>query len=271
MTSLLSILSGSFVGFSLGLTGGGGAIFAVPLLVYGLSVEPRAAVGVSLASVGATSFAGFVQRWRAGQVEIGIGLLFALAGMAGTPLGVWLSGLMAPEVLLLMFALVMAVVAAQMWRTATHPNESSAVCGTKSEPITTCHRDEAAVLRLTTRCAMLLGLAGVAAGVLSGLFGIGGGFVIVPSLVLFSRMPIHRAIGTSLLTISLVSVSGVVSHLASGRRLPWEIVGWFVVGGVAGLLFGSHLARRLAGPGLQRLFAIAIVTVAIIIVVKGIL
>jgi uncharacterized membrane protein YfcA len=106
----LSLTFGAVVGLSLGLTGGGGAIFAVPLLVYGLSIEPRQAVGISLAAVGATSLAGFLGRWKAGQVEIQTGLIFAIAGMIGAPIGSWLSARIPAALLLTLFALLMLVV-----------------------------------------------------------------------------------------------------------------------------------------------------------------
>ena len=96
----LSLLFGAVVGLSLGLTGGGGAIFAVPLLVYGLGVPAREAVAISLAAVGATSFVGFLHRWKLGEVELRTGLLFAIAGMVGAPVGTWIAGFL-PEAVLL--------------------------------------------------------------------------------------------------------------------------------------------------------------------------
>src|SRR5688572_18596272 len=114
--SPLSFILGTIVGFSLGLTGGGGAIFAVPLLVYGLGVDPRQAVGVSLITVAGTALIGFVQRLRAGQVELPTGLLFAVAGMLTTPLGVWLSRQLPEALLLVGFGVLMVVIARQMWR-----------------------------------------------------------------------------------------------------------------------------------------------------------
>ena len=96
----LSLIFGAVVGLSLGLTGGGGAIFAVPLLVYGLGVDPREAIAISLAAVGATSLVGFLHRWKLGQVEIRTGLLFAVAGMVGAPVGTWIAGFL-PETVLL--------------------------------------------------------------------------------------------------------------------------------------------------------------------------
>lgn len=263
----LSLLFGAIVGLSLGLTGGGGAIFAVPLLVYGLSIDPRQAVGISLAAVGMTSLVGFFGRWKVGQVEVATGLLFAVAGMIGAPIGSWLSFLIPESLLLTLFAILMLVVAIRMWRKA----------GSSSADVTftsdvgggpTCRRDATGELRLTSPCALLLGVVGVLTGVLSGLFGVGGGFVIVPALVLFSGMGIHRAVGTSLLVITLISASGVASHLWAGREIPIDTTLYFVVGGVLGMYVGIWTSRYLSGPALQKVFAVAIVAVAIFVILR---
>lgn len=265
--SALALIFGMLVGLALGLTGGGGAIFAVPLLVYGLAIEPRQAVGISLAAVGATAAFGFFGRWKTGQVEIPTGLLFAVAGMIGAPLGSWLSGLVPESLLLLMFATLMGVVALRMWQGAGKAVDL-ATCTAGEDSGQACQRDPKGNLHINSPCAILLVGAGVLTGVLSGLFGVGGGFIIVPALVLFSKMSIHRAIGTSLMVIALVSTSGVASHYMSGRTIPWEMTGVFVVGGVAGMLVGSTLARRVAGPALQRGFAGAMVAVAAFVVIR---
>lgn len=269
---LLTAAFGSIVGFSLGLTGGGGAIFAVPLLVYGLGVAPREAVGISLASVGVTAFVGFLGRWRARRVEVRTGLVFAAAGMAGAPVGSWLAGLMAEAVLLALFAVLMVVVATRMWTQAAKafaagpPAFRPPEIADLSRP--TCQRDCNGRLILTSRCAGLLIAIGVATGILSGLFGVGGGFVIVPALVLFSGMEIHLAIGTSLMVIALVSLSGVGSFLIAGRPIGVGITALFIVGGVVGMTLGSRLGRRVSGPALQKVFAVVIVAVAIFVIVR---
>jgi uncharacterized membrane protein YfcA len=116
---------------------------------------------------------------------------------------------------------------------------------------------------------VLLGVVGVGTGILSGLFGVGGGFVIVPALVLFSGMAIHRAVGTSLLVITLVSASGVASHLVVGRDIPFDTTLYFVVGGVLGMFAGIRITRFLSGPALQKVFAVAIVAVAVFIIVRN--
>jgi uncharacterized protein len=257
----LTLFFGALVGFSLGLTGGGGAIFAVPLLVYGLHVPAHEAVGVSLLTVGCTALVGFAHRARSGLVEFPSGLLFAAAGMTGAPLGAWLAN-RTPEALLLgLFAVLMLVIAVRMWSKAGDPAAALPII-TSADAGPTCQRDPEGKLRLTSRCAMLLAVVGLAAGVLAGLFGVGGGFIIVPALVMFSGMGMQRAIGTSLLVITLVSVSGTTSHLLAGKDLSLETAGIFSAGSIAGLFAGSVLAQRLAGPVLQRVFAAAIVVVA---------
>lgn len=271
----LSLLFGLIVGFSLGLTGGGGSIFAVPLLVYGLGVDPRIAVGVSLAAVGSTTLFGMLHRLRSGEVEVHTGLIFSAGGVLGAPLGSWLGNQIPPSLLLLLFAALMILVATRMWRKASRsPAEATAIraeSGSRGseEPGPSCRRDPEGKLRMSSRCALLLTVVGLVTGVLSGLFGVGGGFVIVPALVFFSGMGIHRAVATSLLAITLISSSGVASYLAAGRPLPFDIAGWFLVGGLAGMWLGTQVGRQLSGPRLQKLFAVAMVVVALLIVAKN--
>lgn len=264
----LYVLLGTLVGFSLGLTGGGGAIFAVPLLVFGLGLPARDAVGVSLLTVGTTSLVGFVQRARRGMVEFPTGLLFAVAGMFGAPLGSWLADQLSETILLTLFALLMFVVAVRMWRKAADSAAQLPIIDDNRGP--TCRRDPEGKLHITSPCAMLLGLVGLGAGVLAGLFGVGGGFIIVPALVMFSGMGIQRAIGTSLLVITLVSASGTANHLLAGKDLPLTPAAIFTMGSIAGLFGGSLLAQRLAGPTLQRVFAAAIVAVALYVIFRTI-
>lgn len=263
------ILYGAVVGLSLGLTGGGGAIFAVPLLVYGLGIDPREAVGASLVTVGATALVGFLQRWRVGLVELRTGLLFAVAGMATAPLGSWLATQISETLLLVLFALLMLFVAVRMWRKADVPAERNVVLAPADESGPVCRRDPRGELHWNSRCALLLAAAGLGTGLLTGLFGVGGGFIIVPALVLFSGMGMRRAVGTSLMVIALVSASGTASLVATGRTIPWSIVGWFVAGSLAGLGGGSLLTSYIGGPKLQRVFAAAILFVAVFVIARN--
>lgn len=269
----LTILFGSVVGLALGLTGGGGGIFAVPLLVFGLAVAPREAVGISLASVGGTAMFGAVPRLMRGEVELRTGLLFAVAGMIGAPVGSYLSKLASEHVLLLMFAMLMLIVAQRMWAKAGNPTLPTGVCTTEDKPSedrSACQRDSDGKLRLTSKCARLLVLVGLITGVLSGLFGVGGGFVIVPALVIFSGMAIHQAVGTSLFVIVLISISGVASQLASGNDLSWTMTLEFMLGGFVGMWIGGLIAKHLEGPTLQKMFSIAVVLVAAFMIFKSV-
>lgn len=263
----LNILFGSFVGFALGLTGGGGSLLAVPLLVYGLSIAPREAFGISLAVVGGTALIGLIQRIRAGEVEYGTGVLFAIAGMIGAPAGIWLAGKTPETVLLILFALLMFFIAWNMWGQPSGQKENKSKPD-KLEERPTCERMESGELKITSRCAVLLSLVGLATGLLSGMFGVGGGFVIVPALVMFSGMQIHRAVGTSLLVIVLISVSGVLSHFVAGRGISLDVTGLFVFGGILGLYLSNLVSKRISGSMLQKVFAAGIVVVAIFVVGK---
>jgi hypothetical protein len=263
----LSPIFGVVVGFALGLTGGGGSIFAVPMLVYGLAVAPREAIGISLAAVGATALVGALQRLQAGEVDLGTGVFFAVAGMVGAPLGAWLNGYIPEPLLLVLFAGLMAFVAIRMWRTA-----SRAILllqpGPPSEAADAAIRSG---LPHPPRRIGILAVAGLCTGVLSGLFGVGGGFVIVPALVLVGGMAMHRAVATSLVVIALVSAAGVTSYLAAGRSLALVLTGLFVLGGIGGMGLGTRLSRRLSGPRLQKGFAVALVIVATFIMIQNLL
>ncbi len=264
----LSIFFGALVGFALGLTGGGGSLLAVPLLVYGLAISPREAFGISLAAVGAMAFVGVVPRIRARQVEVGTGFLFAFAGMLGAPFGTWVAGRIPETVLLTMFPILMFFVAWRLWNDSqTIEKKEQTACETEGNG-PACQRTADGKLRLSSRCALLLAVVGLITGFLSGMFGVGGGFVIVPALVLFSRMPIHKAVATSLLVIVLISISGVASHFANGRGISFRITSLFVLGGVAGMFLGGLVGKRLPTPVLQKVFASGIVAVAIFMVSK---
>ncbi len=254
----LSPLFGMVVGFSLGLTGGGGSIFAVPLLVYGLSIAPREAIGISLAAVGATAFVGAVQRGLAGDVDLRIGLWFAAAGMLGAPMGSWLSADIPEPALLLLFACLMAFVAQRMWRLAS------------AEQLDVPDHKTRKQMKHLSRRALMLVLTGLLTGVLSGMLGVGGGFLIVPALVLASGMTIHRAVSTSLIVIALVSTSGVMAYIAAGRPLELTLASLFVLGGVAGMGVGTQLSRKLSGPILQKSFAFVMALVAVFIIAKSV-
>ncbi len=256
----LAIFFGAVVGVSLGLTGGGGGILAVPMLVYGVGVEPHQALLVSLLAVGTTALAGAIERIRRNEVAIVTGVLFALAGMVGAPAGAKLAHRIEPRPLLLMFSALMLYVAVRMWSKARR----RPTAGNAHPPL----RDRARRRRkMPVGNVIMMAVLGLVTGVLSGLFGVGGGFVIVPALVLVGGMEIHRAVATSLLVIPLVSVTGIVQHLRQQHALDTQVTMLFVVGGVVGMGVGTFVGRRMSAAKLQRLFAIVIVLVALFNVV----
>ncbi len=262
----MTILFGIIVGLALGLTGGGGSILAVPLLIYGLGLGAKAAVSTSLAAVAMTAAVGATDAMRIGLVETRVALIFAATGMLAAPLGVVIGGAVADAVIVVGFALLMLVVGMRMFaRARSQPEESGVVRAGLSAAAgmagggAVCRYSEDGVLRLNAPCSAALAAIGLIVGFLSGFFGVGGGFLIVPALSLVTQMSIHRAVATSLLVITLIGVSGVGAAVVSGRELPWAITGLFVLGGIAGMFLGRRLAARLAGPVLQQMFALGII------------
>lgn len=271
---LLSLACGVAVGLALGLTGGGGSILAVPMLVYILNSPPREAVSISLVAVGATSLAGAAQRLFRGEVELKTGLLFAASGMVGAPIGTWVGGWVSEALLLILFAVLMILVATRMWRKASGSPKEAAVIRALSWPDwgqtgPACQRDSSGRLPLTSRCLALLLGAGIVTGALSGMFGVGGGFVIVPALVLLTGLDIHRAVATSLLVIALVSGAALASHLLAGQSVPSETAIPMAGGGVIGMGLGTWVGRRLSPVFLQKAFSVVIVAVAFFVIARG--
>ncbi len=274
---LLSLAFGLLIGFVMGLTGGGGGIFAVPLLVYGLGVPAHQAIVISVATVGFTALSGGLVRLRSGEAEGRTALIFGLSGILGAPLGAALNPSLPATGLLGGFALLMLVVAAQMWRQATQrPEESRIVCGADDPDLDestgpVCRYDPGGRLQFTSRCAVRLALTGSVTGLLSGLFGVGGGFLIVPALVLVAALPIRRAVATSLWVMAIISGMALLTHLLTGHRLDVGLTAGFVLGGLGGMGFGIALGRRIAGPQLQKVFAGMVVMVAVFILVRLVL
>jgi len=255
-------------------------------------MEPREAVGISLAAVGGTALVGAIPRLLRGDIEWRTGLLFALAGMVGAPWGNYWSSLLPESTLLVAFSLLMLFVAHRMWaqaenlptsrntaavvpcptmapESAGQPHQRQPQAGRLNAARDNCQRDPRGTLRLSVKCCVTLSLLGLATGVMSGMFGVGGGFVVVPALVLFSGMRMHQAVATSLFVIFLVSISGVGSYLFSGGSLSLRITLLFIAGGLVGLQAGSRLSSHLSGPNLQKVFSLAIVLVALFVAARS--
>lgn len=262
MTSpdFLTIAFGMVIGFSLGLTGGGGSIFAVPMLIYGLGTGVREAAAISLAAVGATSLLGALLRWRAAELELRGGMVFALGGLIGAPFGTAIGKRLPEAFVLIGFAVLMGIVGRSMWR----GKRSSS----KRRPHPCGLRDDHSVVLTPKSGAVLLG-TGLLVGILSGVFGVGGGFIIVPGLIFATGIPIHRAVSTSLLVIAVICASGVVSHSLAGEALPARLTTIFIGGGFLGMIPGIRMRARLSGPVLNRVFAMGMWGVAVFLIVRN--
>jgi uncharacterized membrane protein YfcA len=269
--TLLAAIFGGAVGLALGLTGGGGSIFAVPLLIYGLGLPPAVAAPLSLVAVGTTAAVGGLRSIRHGLVIWQPAILFAMGGVLGAPLGVAVAGRLEPVLLVRGFGVLALTIGTLLWRAALrHPERTAALRARTYQddhgPICVLAPDGR--LHFTTPCAFVLAFVGIATGVLSGLFGVGGGFLIVPALMLVTRMGVHRAIGTSLLIITAIGFAGAAGALWQGR-IDWLVLAPFAVGGAAAMWVGRSLAQRLAGPTLQKIFATLIVLVGAAMLADG--
>ena len=247
---LLGLACGLIVGVSLGLTGGGGSIFAVPLLLYGLGVPVGTAIGLSLASVGMTAGFGAVLHLKAKEVDLRAGLVFAVAGMVLAPAGAWIGTKISAALLLSTLAVLMVFVGARMWG-------NKAGAGIVPGP---CEARPTGGLGLG--CYVRLVVAGGGTGLMSGLFGVGGGLIIVPVLIYVTGMSIHRAVATSLLVVFLISLSGIAAHVAHGQEFPMPVTALFIGGGFMGMLAGGALRTRLPSVVLQKAFAVGMWMVA---------
>jgi uncharacterized membrane protein YfcA len=230
----LAIAGAIAIGLSLGLTGAGGSILTLPVLVYLAGVPPQEAVGVSLFVVGVAALVGAVQRWRAGEFHGKAALMFGISGMAGAALGARFTRIVPDQVLMISFAFLMLIVAIRMLRTGEGKVEQAPECR-------------------PTRCL----IAGGVTGILTGFLGVGGGFLLMPALMRFARLPIGMATGTSLAVIAANALVGWISHLpASAGR--WDLMGLFAVLAVAGTLGGRCLAARLPAERLRQGFAVMV-------------
>jgi uncharacterized membrane protein YfcA len=254
--ALLSIASGSLVGFTLGLVGGGGSILAVPLLVYVVGVRsPHIAIGTSAIAVAVSAAANLAGHARAHTGKWPCALVFAVAGIAGAAGGAQLGKMVDGTRLLLLFGVLMVVVGVLM----TRPRKSGG------------NADVALTRESMARLLPLLIGVGFAVGALSGFFGIGGGFLIVPGLMGATAMPLINAIGSSLVSVTAFGLTTAASYAWSGL-IDWPLAILFIVGGALGGLIGTRLAHHLAGykQALSLTFSGIVIAVGLYIVAKSI-
>ncbi len=230
---------------SLGFFGGGGSILTVPLLVYVFALEPKEAIASSLLIVALASTFGAVQHWRAGNVRLRTGLVFGVAGMIGAHLGGRAGAVIDGGILLLLFAAMMILTASAMWRS----------------------RGTVAPTPPTGRDTGRLVLQGFAVGGFTGLVGAGGGFLIVPALVLWAHLPTHVAVGTSLFVIVLQTLAGF-SGYAARVAVDYGLIAGVAAAAVVGSWVGVRLARIVKPASLRRAFAAFVMAMGLVILFK---
>lgn len=253
--TVIGLLFAALIGIALGLFGGGGAILAVPIFNYVLGFGAKEAIASSLAVVGVTSLSGVASHWREGNVKLHVALAFGLPAAAGAFLGAKvLASFLSGAAQLALFAVMMLVSAFFMFR---DNNNSS-----KDE------QKESDGNFGTRKTLILLVTVGVGVGILTGLVGVGGGFLIVPALVLLGNVEMKQAVGTSLLVIAANSFSGFLGYLGT-VEFRWGLLGIFTALAVAGSFAGGYLARFVSQAILRKSFAVFLVLMGIFILYEN--
>jgi uncharacterized membrane protein YfcA len=257
---------GAIVGLILALTGAGGGILAVPLLVFGLGLPMAKAGPIGLLAVGLAAAVGAALGLREGIVRYRAAMMIGALGIATAPVGLWFAARVPNAPLMIAFALVLAWVGLRMIR------QGGAALAGRAPPVDRdalpCVLAADGRLRWTFPCARALAGTGIVSGLLSGLLGVGGGFVIVPALNRYTDLTMQSVVATSLAVITLVSLGGAASATASGA-LDWGLALPFGGGAVLGLLLGRQVSEHVAGPRLQQAFGAVSAVVALSLLVRG--
>jgi hypothetical protein len=255
----LAIISGAITGIVLGLFGSGGSIIAMPALMYLLNVEAKSAIAMSMGIVAVTATISGWDNWRRGNVDLKVAMWFGLFGVIGTYGGARLGVYTPVQVQLTLFALVMYAAAWKMLQPKKQPAARLATAG--GPPLS---EDEEIAAHMGHIAAH-----GVGVGVLTGLVGVGGGFLIVPALVLLSGTPMKLAIGTSLVIVAAKSYAGFAGYVGA-VPVDWATMAAFTTVTVAGSFVGTRIAHRFSQETLKRSFGIFLVFVASYILLKSV-
>jgi uncharacterized membrane protein YfcA len=251
---ILGTALGLLIGLALGLFGGGGSILTVPIFVYILGFEAKQSIAMSLAVVGVTALTGALGHWRIGNVHVRVALVFGGVAMVGTYLGAKLSVFFSGAAQLTLFAVVMI--------TAGYFMLKGSVPG-----VSTVDRE----LHLERKRPVpigLIALEGIGVGVLTGLVGVGGGFLIVPALVLLARIPMKQAVGTSLAVIAMKSATGFIGYLDQ-VAVDWGFMAVFTGVAIVGIAIGTYLVRFVPQQTLRRAFAVFLLIMGVAILYKN--
>jgi len=263
--SVFAWLGAMAIGVSLGLLGSGGSILTVPVLVYLVGQEEKVAIAGSLAIVGTIALAGSLPKLKKGQIEWRTILVFAPPGMLGTYLGASLASWVSGAVQLALFAVVMLLAAWRMLKPmAVASDTPSAVRNTQVSSASVGSTGPLEFWKIAP--------AGLMVGIITGLVGVGGGFLIVPALVLLGGLTMRRAVATSLVIIAIQSYTGFwkYQHVLNehGLALDWQVIGMVTALGVAGSLVGNLISDRVDQQKLKKIFALFLVVMAVYILIR---
>jgi len=257
MTWIIGHVLAACIGVSLGLIGGGGSVLALPILVYVMGIPPKSAIAMTLVIVGTVSLLGVIPHWRAKNVNFKTGLIFGSATMLGAFVGAKIATLpvVTEAFQMLLFACMMLLAAVLMIRRSSNPAVVDNQLALYPPPV-------------CKYCWLWLMTEGLGVGVLTGLVGVGGGFAIIPALVLLGKVPMKQAIGTSLLIIAFNSVAGFLGY-AGHVSLNWNLVLSFIVAASAGTIFGAYLAEFVPANKLQKSFGYFLLAIATLVLLQN--
>lgn len=246
------------IGLSLGLIGGGGSILAVPVLVYVMGLGAKAAIAMSLVIVGTVSLIGAIPHWLQGNVNLRVAAMFAPPAMLGAYLGARLAGLpfITETIQLICFAIVMLLASLMMIREARQKHKNKDLLTEKDR---LKHQENHHWLAVV--------LEGLGVGILTGFVGVGGGFAIIPALVLLGGIPMKEAIGTSLIIITFKSITGFMGYLGQ-VNLDWNLMISFAIAASVGTLTGAYLTRFIEAKQLQKAFGYFVLAIGVFVLVQ---
>lgn len=250
---ILSVISGIAVGFSLGLIGGGGSILAIPLLLYFVGIDdPHVVIGTTALAVGLNAYINSISHWRRHNINFKVGIIFSAMGVIGVLIGTTLGLITKGDLLLFIFSFLMMGIGIYIFMTKCR--KASADSGGKVNE-----------MGKPTKVSVF----GVIAGFASGFFGIGGGFLIVPSILYSSNLNINRAVGTSLIAVGTFGIVTAIRYGIAGQLLiPISIL--YVLGGFFGGIVGSKISAGMDRTLLRRIFAVIIIVVGIYMAIQNI-
>ncbi len=246
---MLGYFLATLIGLSLGLLGGGGSILTVPILVYALKMDAKVSIALSLAIVGITSLFGVFRHYKEGNVDLKVAAIFGPIAMFGTFIGAKLSRFLSSQIQLILFALIMIIASYFMLKSKETPADS-----------------ESTIIKKLN--IPLIAIEGIVVGVITGLVGVGGGFLIVPALVLLAGISMKKAVGTSLLIISMKSFAGFIGYIGL-VEIPWIFLSKFTFASIFGIFIGSSLVSYVPQDVLKKVFALFLIIMGVFILYKN--